>query len=107
AGDTPVPGAGFWCAEKVAVVCTGCGEAFLRTLAARRVEELFRAEGDLWAAVETTLGEVFRATEGRGGILALSREGEIAAVYNSKTLPVGAVRDGRILSDFAPKQLAH
>lgn len=105
AGDTPLPGAGIWCAESVAVVCTGHGEAFIRTLAARRVEELFRAGGSLQGAVEAALEEVFRAAGGRGGILALSREGETASACTEETLPVGAVRDGRILLDFAPKRL--
>ncbi|MFQ5915064.1 MAG: isoaspartyl peptidase/L-asparaginase family protein [Nitrospinota bacterium] len=107
AGDTPVPGAGLWCTEEVAVVCTGYGEAFIRTLAARRAEELYRTGGDLRAAVETALEELFQATEGRGGILALSREGGVAAVYNSATLPIGAIRDGRVLSDFHPEKLDH
>ena len=107
AGDTPLPGAGLWCTEQVAVLCTGYGEAFIRTLAARRAEELYRTGGSLWAAVEEALDEVWRDTQGEGGILALSREGELAAVYNSATLPVGAVRDGRILSEFTPKKLDH
>jgi beta-aspartyl-peptidase (threonine type) len=107
AGDTPIPGAGVWCTKQIAVACTGYGEAFIRTLAARRVEELFRGGVDLQASVEAALEELWRQTDGRGGILALSREGEMASVYNAETLPIGAVRDGEVLSDYLPKKLNH
>ncbi len=107
AGDTPLPGAGLWCTEQIAVSCTGYGEAFIRTLAAKRVEELFRAGSAPEEAVETALEELWRTAEGRGGILALTREGEIASVYNTKTLPIGLIRDGRVMSDYFPKKLSH
>jgi len=107
AGDTPLPGAGVWCTEEVAVACTGYGEAFIRTLAARRVEELFRGGGDLQTSVETALEELWKQTGGRGGILALSREGEMASVYNTETLPFGAIRNGNVLSDYLPKKMVH
>jgi beta-aspartyl-peptidase (threonine type) len=107
AGDSPLPGAGFWCTEEVAITCTGYGEAFMRTLCARRAEEIYREGRDLPGAVERALQELWEKTRGRGGILALSRSGERAAVYNAATLPLGAVVDSRVDRDFLPKRLPH
>ena len=36
-GDTPIIGAGTWADARVAVSCTGVGEAFIRTCAAHEV----------------------------------------------------------------------
>lgn len=107
AGDTPLPGAGLWCTKEIAVACTGYGEAFIRSLTARRVEELFRTGSLPVEAVETALDELWGLTKGRGGIIALTREGEIASTYNSDTLPVGLVQDGCVVSDYLPKKLSH
>ncbi len=106
AGDSPLPGAGFWCTEEVAIICTGYGEAFMRTLCARRAEEIYRGGSDLLAALEEALQELWQKTGGQGGIMALSRSGQKAAVYNSVTLPVTAVVGPRVDKEFLPKPLA-
>ena len=106
AGDCPLPGAGFWCTEDVAIVCTGYGEAFMRTLCARRAEEIHRGGSDLLVALEEALQELWQKTQGRGGIMALSCSGQKAAVYNSATLPVTAVVGSRVDKKFLPKPLA-
>ena len=51
-GDTPIIGAGTWADNRVAVSCTGVGEAFIRTCAAHEVATRVKAEIPLQMPVE-------------------------------------------------------
>jgi isoaspartyl peptidase/L-asparaginase-like protein (Ntn-hydrolase superfamily) len=98
-GDTPLIGAGTWADELVAVSSTGTGEFFIRTAAAVQVAHRLRWAGeDLATAARGPLEQIGRLG-GDGGLIAVSRSGEIAMPYNSQGMKRAALHpDGRITS---------
>lgn len=83
-GDSPIIGAGTWADESVAVSCTGEGEYFMRVSAASSVAGRVRyGKEDLERAASGVIGEI-TALGGRGGLIAVDRDGNIALPYNSK-----------------------
>jgi L-asparaginase/beta-aspartyl-peptidase (threonine type) len=99
-GDTPIPGAGVWADDLVAVSCTGAGEMFIRAAAAAQISHRMRFGGEtLEAAAAAALAEV-AALGGDGGLIALTAKGELVMPYNSAGMKrAAAYPDGRILAD--------
>ncbi len=82
-GDTPIPGAGVWATDRVAVSCTGQGEYFMRTAAAAQMHwrvEAGASIADAGAAVIGGIGEM----GGDGGLIALDAAGNRADPFNSQ-----------------------
>ncbi|HEX8570293.1 MAG TPA: isoaspartyl peptidase/L-asparaginase [Caulobacteraceae bacterium] len=98
-GDTPLTGAGSWADDQVAVSSTGTGEFFIRTAAAVQVAHRLRWAGeDLPTAARGPLDQI-GALGGDGGLIAVTRSGEIAMPYNSQGMKRAALYpDGRITS---------
>jgi isoaspartyl peptidase/L-asparaginase-like protein (Ntn-hydrolase superfamily) len=98
-GDTPIIASGTWADELVAVSSTGTGEFFIRTAAAVQVAHRLRWAGeDLATAARGPLDQI-GALGGDGGLIAVSRTGEIAMPYNSQGMKRAALYpDGRITS---------
>jgi L-asparaginase/beta-aspartyl-peptidase (threonine type) len=98
-GDTPLIGAGAWADDQVAVSSTGSGEFFIRTATAVQVAHRLRWAGqDLATAAEAAIATV-GVLGGDGGLIAVSRTGEIAMPYNSQGMKRAALHpDGRITS---------
>lgn len=96
-GDSPIPGAGVWADDRVAVSCTGSGEMFLRAAAAAQVAFRIRLAGDdLAAACAGALADV-SALGGEGGLIAVDARGEIAMPYTSAGMKRAALHpDGSI-----------
>jgi beta-aspartyl-peptidase (threonine type) len=92
-GDSPLIGAGTWADQDVAVSCTGSGEAFIRTGAARRAACLIGGGADVTAASATTLEEV-TALGGHGGLILLSSAGAVAMPFTTQAMPRGIWRAG-------------
>jgi len=97
-GDSPLIGAGTWADDQVAVSCTGLGEAFIRCAASAQIAMRLRfGRQALDGACGAVLDEV-AALGGRGGLIALDRQGRIAALFNAQFMafaaagPDGAVR---------------
>jgi beta-aspartyl-peptidase (threonine type) len=88
-GDTPIIGAGTYADADCATSGTGVGEQFIRFGVARRVcfrvEELGQPVGEAAVAV---VGELLQP--GDGGVIALTRDGEIAMVFNTRGMYRGA-----------------
>jgi L-asparaginase / beta-aspartyl-peptidase len=82
-GDTPVVGCGTWADGNVAVSCTGQGEYFMRTVAAARVGWAVQGGAGLADAAKAAVDAV-GALGGDGGLIALDRQGRIAAPFNSQ-----------------------
>lgn len=82
-GDTPIPAAGTWADEHAAVSCTGQGEYFIRVAAAARTAFGVAAGQSLAEASQAVIDRI-GALGGDGGLIALDREGNIAAPYNSQ-----------------------
>ena len=96
-GDSPIPGAGMWADDHVAVSCTGQGEMFIRAAVAAQIAGRMRFGGQALAeAAEAALAEV-AALGGEGGLIALSARGELVMPYNSAGMKRAALHaDGRI-----------
>lgn len=92
-GDSPVIGAGTWADRRVAVSCTGQGEAFVRAGAARLLSALIAQGVGLEAAARAALDEV-AACAGDGGLIALDVRGQIAWPFSTEAMPRGMVRPG-------------
>ena len=95
-GDTPIPGAGSWADDAVAVSCTGQGEFFIRTAAAAQVSWRLRSGHDLAGATRVVIDEI-GALGGDGGLIALDARGNIADPFNSQGMKRAWLRpDGEI-----------
>lgn len=82
-GDTPIPAAGTWADGNVAVSGTGQGEYFIRVAACAQTAWRVAAGQSLAEASRAVIDEI-GALGGDGGLIALDREGNIAAPYNSQ-----------------------
>jgi L-asparaginase/beta-aspartyl-peptidase (threonine type) len=96
-GDSPIPGAGVWADDQVAVSCTGTGEMFLRAAVAAQIAHRLRFGGqDLATATAAALAEV-HALGGAGGLIAVTAAGALAMPYTSAGMKRAALHaDGTI-----------
>jgi isoaspartyl peptidase/L-asparaginase-like protein (Ntn-hydrolase superfamily) len=82
-GDTPLIGSGSWADEHVAASCTGLGEYFILAGGAQDVASRVRYQGaELTQATRGLIHDVGRLG-GDGGVIAVSRAGEISFTWNS------------------------
>ncbi len=82
-GDTPIPGAGSWADGRVAVSGTGQGEYFIRVAACAQVSWRVAAGQGLVEAGRAVIDEI-GTMGGDGGLIALDRDGNITAPFNSQ-----------------------
>jgi len=92
-GDCPIIGAGTWADDRVAVSCTGDGEAFVRAGVARYIGALVEQGVSVYEAAERALGEVKRLGAG-GGLIAVDRSGDTALPFVTAVMPRGLWRAG-------------
>jgi isoaspartyl peptidase/L-asparaginase-like protein (Ntn-hydrolase superfamily) len=98
-GDSPIPGAGAWADEMVAVSSTGAGEYFLRTAAAAQLAFRMRWAGEeLAVAAEAVLAQI-KALGGFGGLIAVDAAGRITMPFTGDGMRrAAAYDDGGIVS---------
>ena len=89
-GDVPVIGAGTYADDRTcAVSCTGTGEEFIRHGAAYTVSDLMAyRQLPVIEAAKRVIHEIL--LPGDGGLIAVSRDGEIAMEYSSEGMFRGA-----------------
>jgi beta-aspartyl-peptidase (threonine type) len=92
-GDSPMFGAGTWADARVAVSCTGDGEAFIRAGVARHLATLLQCGARLPDASDQALAGV-AALGGTGGLIAVGADGEVATPCNAEAMPRGVWRKG-------------
>jgi isoaspartyl peptidase/L-asparaginase-like protein (Ntn-hydrolase superfamily) len=92
-GDSPVFGAGTWADDRVAISCTGDGEAFVRAGAARLLALLVSRGEPLGKAADRTLDEV-ATLGGHGGLIALDSDGAFAMPFHPGAMPRGVWCEG-------------
>jgi beta-aspartyl-peptidase (threonine type) len=95
-GDTPLIGAGCYAANATAAIsATGTGEVFMRTVAAYDVAaRMAYAGATLQEAMEQVVMDVLPAYEGRGGLIAVDAEGNVALTFNTEGMYRGYARGG-------------
>lgn len=101
-GDTPVIGAGTWADARVAVSCTGVGEAYLRACAAHEVGVQMRAEGADLAEVCEHVLDLVEPLGGRGGLIAVGADGSVALPFRVTLMYRGVWKNGRAFTAIGP-----
>ena len=92
-GDSPLIGPGTWADDEIAISCTGTGEQIIRTGGALAVAYKVRAGVDAETAIDEMLAEV-KSLGGDGGVIAVTRTGEIAMRYNSQGMKRASISAG-------------
>ena len=96
-GDAPLVGAGTWADERVAVSCTGYGEAFIRAAAAAQLAFRLRFGGEAPAPAARAVLDDVASLGGDGGLIAVSADGEVIAPFNSQGMTRALLHpDGRV-----------
>ncbi|MEM5276997.1 isoaspartyl peptidase/L-asparaginase [Cupriavidus taiwanensis] len=94
-GDTPLIGAGCYADDVAAVSATGTGEMFIRTVAAHDVAAQMRYAGlPLDEAARRVVMEKLPAIQGRGGLIAVDRAGNVTLPFNTEGMYRGVARVG-------------
>jgi beta-aspartyl-peptidase (threonine type) len=92
-GDAPVIGAGTYASNtSCAISCTGQGEQFIRHTVARDVAALVEYKG--LSLQEAEKAVIAKLQPGDGGLIGVSRTGEIAFAFNSAGMYRGAADSG-------------
>lgn len=97
-GDTPLIGSGTWADERIAVSCTGQGEAFIRAAAAHDLAaRIAYAGAEPLQAAEAVLARV-AALGGDGGLIAVTAEGDVITPFNTDGMKRAVVAWNRALT---------
>ena len=101
-GDTPLVGPGTWADDQIAISCTGIGEHIIRSGGASSIAFRYKSGLSLDEAVQEMLDEVKRLG-GDGGLIAVTRDGQIAMPYNSEGMKraCGSSRTEIVVKTFA------
>ena len=93
-GDSPLIGAGTYaCDATAAVSATGAGEFFMRGVVAHDITARMAYGGlSLAQATEATVRDKLDATGGRGGVIALDRQGHYQLAFNTEGMYRGVVQ---------------
>ena len=96
--DAPIVGAGVYANDATcAVSCTGTGEHVIRSCAAHDIHARMRyLNHDIARAASDTIAQSLAPLGGRGGVIAVSRDGQFAFPFNSAGMFRGWVREGEL-----------
>lgn len=92
-GDTAIVGAGIYADDKLAMTCSGDGDAFLRQTVAHKVASLYNLKGyNLRQACREVIYEVLDAK--CAGIIAVDHKGEAVVETNAGVMFVASMCEG-------------
>jgi beta-aspartyl-peptidase (threonine type) len=96
--DTPIVGAGVYANDTTcAISCTGTGEHFIRGCVAHDVHARMQfLNHDVARAAADAIAQSLAPIGGRGGVIAVSRDGQCALPFNSTGMYRAWVREGEI-----------
>ena len=94
--DSPIVGAGVYANDATcAVSSTGTGEHFIRACVAYDVHARMRyLNHDVARAASDSIVESLQPLGGRGGVIAVGRDGQLAMAYNSRGMYRSWAREG-------------
>lgn len=92
-GDTPIIGAGSWADDVAAASGTGYGEYFIRTAACAQTAWRVGGGASAKAASEAVLDQI-AGLGGNGGLIVVTRDGEVAAPFNSQGMKCAVMPAG-------------
>lgn len=96
-GDSPIIGAGCYANNRTcAVSTTGTGEMFIRMVAAHDISARMEYTGaSLEAAAHAVVHEKLPQIDGRGGLVAVDAQGNVAMPFNTEGMYRGFIRVGQ------------
>lgn len=98
-GDTPIPGAGTYADDLIAISSTGIGEYIIRTMLGLRVKQYYLEKKNLNHAATKSLEDMHRLVKGTSGLIALAKDGE-HAIYTTTENMAYAYSKGNEIKDF-------
>src|SRR5690554_3809946 len=102
-GDAPIPGLGTYADERVAISCTGKGEAFMEAVTAGRLAAALEAGAGLEEAMGRALRDVARM-DGDGGLIVVTAEGRLGVGWNSPAMAYGVATESGFRSEVGMEQ---
>ena len=95
-GDSPIVGAGVYANDTTcAVSCTGTGEHFIRACLGHDVHARMRyGRQDAGTAAREALAQTLAPLGGRGGMVVVGRDGQLAMPFNSRGMYRAWVHEG-------------
>ncbi|CZT23857.1 uncharacterized protein RCC_09572 [Ramularia collo-cygni] len=88
-GDTAISGAGIYADSDIAIVCSGSGEAILKSRVASRIADGFHHGVDLQTAMKSALmASADHDINSSCGVIALTRGGNMISLCNARTFAV-------------------
>ncbi|MEO6921459.1 MAG: isoaspartyl peptidase/L-asparaginase [Collimonas sp.] len=95
-GDSPLIGAGCYANNRTAAIsATGTGEAFMRTVAAYDISARMEYAGlSLQDAAEIVVMDLLPLYKGRGGLIAIDAQGNVALPFNTEGMYRGYAKVG-------------
>ena len=90
-GDTPLIGCGTYADARVAVSCTGHGEAIIRNTLARLAAFELERQSDPALAARAALARLAATTGGDAGLILVNAAGQVAFAGNTAHMPVCAI----------------
>lgn len=104
-GDSPIIGSGGYADSQVgAVSSTGHGEAIMRTCLAHRITMLMQTGMSPDEASRCALEHMAQRVKGFGGVVVVSRTGQVAANFTTERMAWAWVKDGELHCGLEPKQ---
>lgn len=93
-GDSPIIGAGTWADNNTcAVSSTGHGEFFIRWAVAYDIAALMEYKGlSLAEAADLVINKKLEEVDGRGGVIAVDKDGNIAMPFNTRGMYRGYLK---------------
>ena len=85
-GDTPIIGAGSWADDRIAISCTGVGEAYIRTVAAHELAVRMRVKGAVLSSESDAVLDMVAPLGGRGGLIAITAEGDVHLPFQTTVM---------------------
>lgn len=104
-GDTPIIGAGTWADERIAISCTGVGEAYIRTCAAHELAICMRNDNSNLEQASTQVLDMVAPFGGRGGLISVMADGKVSLDFQTTLMYRGIWQENQIEVGIGPKSI--
>ena len=104
-GDTPIIGAGTWADERIAISCTGVGEAYIRTCAAHELAIRMRNENSNLEQASTQVLDMVAPFGGRGGLISVMADGRVSLDFQTTLMYRGTWKEKQIEVGIGPESI--
>ena len=103
--DTPIIGAGTWADERIAISCTGVGEAYIRTCAAHELAIRMRNDNSNLEQASTQVLDMVAPFGGRGGLISVMADGRVSLDFQTTLMYRGTWKEKQIEVGIGPESI--